>query len=60
MLIIAYFLNSCTKYKWDDSSFQVNTDSEQDVHLMQKFSLTVLPEKQNKTNCKANIAIIMK
>ena len=60
MRIIAYFLNSCTKYKWDHNSFQVNTGSEQDVYFMQKFSLIVIPENQNKTNCKAYIAIIMK
>ena len=28
-------------------SFQVNTWSEQDIHLMQKLSLFVFPEKQN-------------
>ena len=63
MLKVSYFLNSCTKYKWDLSSFQVNTGSEQHVHLMQKFFLIVFTEKQNKRkqrNCETNIAIIMK
>jgi len=27
-------------------AFQVNTGSQQDVHLMQKFPLIVFPEKQ--------------
>ena len=44
------------------ASFQVNTGSMQDVHLMRKFTLIVFPEKQNKKqrNYKTNIAVIIK